>query len=88
MPAQDFPFYWPYKNSNRINLNFGVTIVAVDLMLLMKIEIKLPIITVFTTIEKNLDTFCPKGYCAKTNKDKKFNFSVFQSLDQMLKECQ
>ena len=44
MPAQDFPFYWPYKNSNIINLNFGVTIVAVDLMLLMKIKIKLLIL--------------------------------------------
>ena len=56
-------------------------------MLLMKIEIKLPVITVFLQqSKKNLDTFCPKGYCAKTSKDKNFKFSAFQSLDQMLKE--
>ena len=81
MPAQDFPFYWPYKNSNRINLNFGVTIVAVDLMLLMKIEIKLPIITVFLQQSKKiLILFAPKATARKLIKIKISNFRLFTEI--------
>ena len=40
MPAHHFPLYWPYKIFDRINLFFGATLVALDLMLLRKRKIK------------------------------------------------
>ena len=45
LPAHYFPNIILFKISNRINLNFGVTIAAVDLKLLRKNKIELPIIT-------------------------------------------
>ena len=41
--AHYFSFYWPYEIFNRINLKFGITLVALALTLLRKIKIKLPI---------------------------------------------
>ena len=41
--AHYFPNIILFKISNRINLNFGVTIVALDLKLLRKNKIRLPI---------------------------------------------
>ena len=31
--ARDFPFKWPYRIFNKINLDFDVSLIAVDLML-------------------------------------------------------
>ena len=45
LSAHYFPNITLLKISNRINLNFGVTIAAVDLKLLRKNKIELPIIT-------------------------------------------
>ena len=45
LPAHYFPNIILFKIFNRINLNFGVTIAAVDLKLLRKNKIELPIIT-------------------------------------------
>ena len=44
LPAHYFPNIILFKIFNRINQNFGVTIVAVDLKLLRKNKIGLPII--------------------------------------------
>ena len=79
LPAHYFPNIILFKIFNRINLNFGVTFVAVDLKLLRKNKIKLPItLLFFSTSEKCLDIFWADGYCAKTKKDKNFKFSAFQ----------
>ena len=43
LPAHYFPKIILFKIFNRINLNFGVTIVAVDLKLSRKNKIELPI---------------------------------------------
>ena len=43
--AHYFPNIILFKISNRINLNFGVTIAAVDLKLLRNNKIELPMIT-------------------------------------------
>ena len=45
LSAHYFPNITLFKISNRINLNFGVTIAAVDLKSLRKNKIELPIIT-------------------------------------------
>ena len=77
-PAHYFPNIILFKIFNRINLIFGVTFVAVDLKLLRKNKIKLPItLLFFSTSEKYLDIFWANGYCAKTKKDKNFEFSAF-----------
>ena len=74
LPAHYFPNIILFKIFNRINLNFGVTIAAVDLKLLRKNKIKLPIKFFFlSTIKKCLDIFWAVGYYTKTNKDKKSN---------------
>ena len=76
--AHYFPNIILFKISHRINLNFGVTIVALDLKLLRKNKIGLPITTSqFQNEEKCLDIFWADDYCAKTKKDKKFEFSAF-----------
>ena len=78
LPAYYFPNIILFKIFNRINLNFGVTFVAVDLKLLRKNKIKLPItILFFSTSEKCLDIFWANGYSAKTKKDKNSKFSAF-----------
>ena len=70
--AHYFPNMILFKISSRINLNFGVTIVALDLKLLRKNKTELPITTSqFQNEDKCLDIFWADGYCAKTNKDTK-----------------
>ena len=62
--AHYFPNIILFKISNRINLNFGVTIVALDLKLLRKNKIGLPITTSqFQNEEKCLDIFWADGRC-------------------------
>ena len=58
-----------FKISNRINLNFGVTLVEVDLMILTKVKIKL-LITVehFQTYKKFLILFASKATAPKVIK--------------------
>ena len=66
--AHYFPNTVLFKIYNRINLNFGVTIVALDLKLLRKIKCRCQL------AEKkkiSLDIFWADGYYAKTKKDKK-----------------
>ena len=55
LPAHYFPNIILFKISNRINLNFGVTIAAVDFKLLTKNKIELPIITL---IFRNYNWLC------------------------------
>ena len=75
LPAHYFPNIILFKISNRINLNFGVTIVALDLKLLRKNKIGLPITTPqFQNEEKCLDIFWADGRCTKTYKYKNFKF--------------
>ena len=45
LPAHHFPYVILFKIFSRINLNFGATIAALDLKLLRKNKIELPIIT-------------------------------------------
>ena len=67
-----------FKISNRINLDFGVTLIALDLKLLTKNEIGLPITTSqFQNDEKCLGIFWADGHCTKTKKDKNFKISAF-----------
>ena len=75
--AHYFPNIILFKISHRINLNFGVTIVALDLKLLRKNKIGLPITTSqFQNEEKCLDIFWADGRCTKTYKYKNFKFSA------------
>ena len=79
LPAHYFPNIILFKIFNRINLIFGVTIVAVDLKLLRKNKIKLPI-TIFSSLQaKNiLIFFGPMATAQKVIWIKKFKFSAFQ----------
>ena len=78
LPAHYFPNIILFKIFNRINNYFGVTIVAVDLKLLRKNKIGLPIINFFFFLnEKYINIFWADGYCAKAKKDKKFEISAF-----------
>ena len=52
LPAHYFPNIILFKIFNRINQNFGVTIVAVDLKLLRKNKIGLPIKNFFFELRK------------------------------------
>ena len=60
-----------------MHLNFGVTLVALDLMLLRKIKIKLPITTKNAITEKSLNTLWSEGYGAKTDKNKMVQKKAF-----------
>ena len=76
--AHYFPNIILFRISNRINLDFGVTLVALDSKLLTKNEIGLPITTSqFQNDEKCLDIFWADGHCTKTKRDKNFEFSAF-----------
>ena len=78
IPAHDFPNIILFKIFNRINNYFGVTIVAVDLKLLRKNKIGLPIKNFFFKTKKNtLIFFGPMDTAQKTKKDKKIEFSAF-----------
>ena len=73
--AHYFPNIVLFKMHYRINLSFGVTIVALDLKLLRKNKIGLPITTSqFQNEEKCLDIFWADGRCTKTYKYKKIKF--------------
>ena len=70
LPAHDFPNIILFKIFNRINLNFGVTLIALDFNLLRKIKsgCQLPF-EIKKNCEKSLDTFFSEGYCTKTKRD-------------------
>ena len=81
MPAHYFPNIILFKIFNRINLDFGVTIVAVDLKLLRKNVIKLPITIFFFLQAKNiLIFFGPMATAQKLIKIKKLNSLHFAEI--------
>ena len=81
LPAHYFPSLILFKIFNRINLNFGVTIVAVDLKLLTKNKIKLPITILFSPQAKNvLIFFGPLATVQKLKKIKKSKFRHFTEI--------
>ena len=81
LPAHYFPNIILFKIFNRINLIFGVTIVAVDLKLLRKNKIKLPITIFFSPQAKNvLIFFGPMATAQKLKKIKKSNFRHFTEI--------
>ena len=78
MLAHYFPNIILFKISNRINLNFGVNIAAVDLKLVRKNKIRLPIKYLFFKTKKNtLILFGSMAIVQKTNKNKNLKFSTF-----------
>ena len=78
LPAHYFPNIILFKIFNRINQNFGVTIVAVDLKLLRKNKIGLPIKNFFFKTKKNtLIFFGPMDTAQKLKKIKNSNFRHF-----------
>ena len=81
LPAHYFPNIILFKIFNRINLIFGVTIVAVDLKLLRKNKIKLPITLLLFLQAKNiLIFFGPKATAQKLKKIKILNFRHFTEI--------
>ena len=75
LPTHYFPNIILFKFFNRINLIFGVTIVAVDLKLLRKNKIKLPITIFFSPQAKNILIFFGLIDTAqKLKKIKRFKF--------------
>ena len=75
LPAHYFPNIILFKIFNRINLNLGVTFVAVDLKLLRKNKIKLPITLLFFLQAKNvLIFFGPMATAQKLKKIENSNF--------------
>ena len=85
MPAQYFPFYWPYKIFNRIHLNFGVTLVALVLMLLTKIKLKLPITAEKLQKPKKVKiAYVLKATTQKTERDIEIFFSPLEILEIQL----
>ena len=70
-----------FKIFNRINQNFGVTIVAVDLKLLRKNKIRFPIKNFFfKTKENTLIFFGPMDTAQKLKKIKNSNFRNFTDI--------
>ena len=81
MPAHYFPNIILFKIFNRINLNFGVAFVAVDLKLFRKNKIKLPITILFFLQAKNvLIFFGPMATAQKLKKIKIPNFRHFTEI--------
>ena len=80
-PAHYFPNIILFKIFNRINLIFGVPIVAVDLKLLRKNKIKLPITIFFSLQAKNVFIFYgPMATAQKLKKIKNLNFRHFTEI--------
>ena len=80
LPAHYFPNIILFKIFNRINLNFGVTFVAVDLKLLRKNKIKLPITSFFLQAKNVLIFVGPTATAQKLKKIKKSNFRHFTEI--------
>merc|ERR1711989_292267 len=81
LPAHYYPNIILFKIFNRINQNFGVTIMAVDLKLLRKNKIGLPIIYLFFKAKNNmLIFFGPMDTAQKLKKIKKFEFQHFTEI--------
>ena len=81
LPAHYFPNIILFKIFKRINLNFCVTFVAVDLKLLRKNKIKLPITILFFLQAKNvLIFFGPMATAQKLKKIKIPNFRHFTEI--------
>ena len=79
--AQYFTNIILFKTFNRINNYFGVTIVAVDLKLLRKNKIGLPIINfIFLKTKNTLIFFGPMDTAQKLKKVKKSNFRHFTDI--------
>ena len=79
--AHYFPNIILFKIFNRINQNFGVTIVAVDLKLSRKNKIGLPIKNFFFKTKKNtLIFFGPMDTAQKLKKIKNSNFRHFTEI--------
>jgi len=81
LPAHYFPNIILFKIFNRINNYFGVTIVAVDLKLLRKNKIGLPIIHfIFLKTKNTLIFFGPMDTVQKLKKIKISNFRHFTDI--------
>ena len=81
LPVHYFPNITLFKIFNGINQNFGVTIVAVDLKLLRKNKIGLPINYLFFKTKKNtLIFFGPMAIVQKLEKIKNPNFRHFTEI--------
>ena len=70
IPAHDFPNIILFKIFNRINLKFGVTLIALDFILLRKIKsgCQLPF-EIKKVVKKVFILFFSEGYFAKTKRD-------------------
>ena len=81
LSAHNFPNIVLFKIFKRINLNFCVTFVAVDLKLLRKNKIKLPITILFFLQAKNvLIFFGPMATAQKLKKIKTPNLQHFTDI--------
>ena len=80
LSAHNFPNIVLFKIFKRINLNFCVTFVAVDLKLLRKNKIKLPITSFFLQAKNVLIFFGPMATAQKLKKIKIPNFRHFTEI--------
>ena len=70
IPAHDFPNIILFKIFNRINLHFGVTLIALDLILLRKIKSGCQLPFKKKSVSKKVSIlFFSEGYCTKTKRD-------------------
>ena len=69
MPVHDFPNIVLFKNVNRINLNFGVALIALDIILLRKIKSGCQLPFKKNKVTKKVSIFFSEGYCTKTKTD-------------------
>ena len=69
LPAHYFPNRILFKIFNRINLNFGVALIALDIILLRKIKSGCQLPFKKKKCRKKSILFFSEGYCTKTKRD-------------------